>query len=563
MRNKEAASWDLGKRTWGGREIGFGTVLVLAGVQEEVQGSGEFWREKRFRGTVWVVRVWSYGKFSPPGRRDNVIDEDVDEQHVQDLALNVDNVFQADDCDAFDSNVDEAPMTQNMFMANLSSADHVYDEAGLSYDLDILSESKHKFHPRPDSPLHFPNEEPILGYLKFSAKGTKREVFRMPIPGNLITTDIQGEPDYKEYLEKVANHQRYLAGKKRSDPDSPVPKPVKATKKSKPSAPKADLRPPITKPASSQQPEPKPTSAKSQGKKRKLVTKTSDKPSLARRSKPGLVTKRHKPTSSLRSIDEFVDEGVPKKEPRFDDEEADVQRALEEKKGKEKVTDEQVAFDLLTLQTLKKKSHVDQFIFQRHTSTPIESFGHDESSSLYAELRLTDKEPASLIGTLSSLRHLAKDLSFGDLFFNDKPSEADNEKTTTETEAKSIVYVTIQQDTCSITPMKTPIIDLTSRHDSPNVHRPLQARATETTTTTTITHPPPPQPQQSTTNSMLIKHISELEQIMANLIQDNNHLEERLDSQGARLYTLENLDIPQQVRKAVDEIVTDAVDWAI
>ncbi|GKC27491.1 retrovirus-related pol polyprotein from transposon TNT 1-94, partial [Tanacetum coccineum] len=37
------------------------------------------------------------------GGQDNAIDEDVDEQPVQDLALNVDNVFQADDCDAFDS----------------------------------------------------------------------------------------------------------------------------------------------------------------------------------------------------------------------------------------------------------------------------------------------------------------------------------------------------------------------------------------------------------------------------------------------------------------------------
>ncbi|GJR37668.1 retrovirus-related pol polyprotein from transposon TNT 1-94 [Tanacetum coccineum] len=43
------------------------------------------------------------------GGQDNAIDEDVDEQPVQDLALNVDNVFQqADDCDAFDSDVDEA-----------------------------------------------------------------------------------------------------------------------------------------------------------------------------------------------------------------------------------------------------------------------------------------------------------------------------------------------------------------------------------------------------------------------------------------------------------------------
>ncbi|GKB24583.1 retrovirus-related pol polyprotein from transposon TNT 1-94, partial [Tanacetum coccineum] len=46
------------------------------------------------------------------GGQDNAIDEDVDEQPVQDLALNVDNVFQADD----------------------------YDEVGPSYDSDILSE---------------------------------------------------------------------------------------------------------------------------------------------------------------------------------------------------------------------------------------------------------------------------------------------------------------------------------------------------------------------------------------------------------------------------------------
>ncbi|GKC86245.1 hypothetical protein Tco_1141962, partial [Tanacetum coccineum] len=74
------------------------------------------------------------------GGQDNVVDEDVDEQPVQDLALNVDNVFQDDDCDAFDSDVDEAPTAQTMFIANLSSADPVYDEASPSYDSDILSE---------------------------------------------------------------------------------------------------------------------------------------------------------------------------------------------------------------------------------------------------------------------------------------------------------------------------------------------------------------------------------------------------------------------------------------
>nr|GEW30296.1 retrovirus-related Pol polyprotein from transposon TNT 1-94 [Tanacetum cinerariifolium] len=76
------------------------------------------------------------------GGQDNVVDEDVDEPSGQDLALNVDNVFQTDDCDAFDSDVDEAPTAQTMFMANISSADLIYDKASLSYDLDILSENK-------------------------------------------------------------------------------------------------------------------------------------------------------------------------------------------------------------------------------------------------------------------------------------------------------------------------------------------------------------------------------------------------------------------------------------
>ncbi|GJS58159.1 retrovirus-related pol polyprotein from transposon TNT 1-94 [Tanacetum coccineum] len=74
------------------------------------------------------------------GGQDNAADEDVDEPPVQDLALNMDNVFQADDCDAFDSDVDEAPTAQTMFTANLSSAYPVYDEAGPSYDSDVISE---------------------------------------------------------------------------------------------------------------------------------------------------------------------------------------------------------------------------------------------------------------------------------------------------------------------------------------------------------------------------------------------------------------------------------------
>ncbi|GKB34596.1 retrovirus-related pol polyprotein from transposon TNT 1-94, partial [Tanacetum coccineum] len=61
-------------------------------------------------------------------------DEDVDNSPENDLALNVDHVFEADECDAFDSDVDEGPTTQTMFMTNLTSEDRIYDEAGPSYD---------------------------------------------------------------------------------------------------------------------------------------------------------------------------------------------------------------------------------------------------------------------------------------------------------------------------------------------------------------------------------------------------------------------------------------------
>ncbi|GKE13495.1 hypothetical protein Tco_1417046 [Tanacetum coccineum] len=131
-----------------------------------------------------------------------------------------------------------------------------------------------------------------------------------------------------------------------------------------------------------------------------------------------------------------------------------------------------------------------------------------------------------------------------------------------------MVTVPIHQDTSLVPLMTTPVIDLTVSQPVPTaVQTPLPtltATATTTTTTTTTTLPPiPPQPQQSSPDSILIQRISELEQHMADMVEANQALEERLDKQGSRLYKLENLNIPHQVSKAVDEIVTDAVDWAI
>ncbi|GKA94576.1 retrovirus-related pol polyprotein from transposon TNT 1-94 [Tanacetum coccineum] len=190
-----------------------------------------------------------------------------------------------------------------------------------------------------------------------------------------------------------------------------------------------------------------------------------------------------------------------------------------------------------------------------------------ENLKLTVEEQVILEEPASSTGTLSSLQHLAKDFSFGDQFFNDKPSDVENEKTTAKTEAESMVSVTIHQDTSAIPPMTSPVIDLISRPDSPNVHRPLPAIATATATITMsiTTLPLPPQPQQSTTDSILIKSISELEQHMADLIQGNLALEKGWTNMGPDSINWEILNIPHPGEaKAVElEIVTNAVDWAI
>nr|GEW15336.1 integrase, catalytic region, zinc finger, CCHC-type, peptidase aspartic, catalytic [Tanacetum cinerariifolium] len=112
-----------------------------------------------------------------------------------------------------------------------------------------------------------------------------------------------------------------------------------------------------------------------------------------------------------------------------------------------------------------------------------------ESLKLTVEEQVLLGEPASSSGTLSSLQHLSRDISFGDQFFSDKPSDI-NKNAKTKVESM------------------------------------LKATTTDTTTTTT-TLPPPQAQQQSTAEAMMVKRIGELEHIMANMIQVNKDMEER------------------------------------
>nr|GEW03109.1 hypothetical protein [Tanacetum cinerariifolium] len=90
-----------------------------------------------------------------------------------------------------------------------------------------------------------------------------------------------------------------------------------------------------------------------------------------------------------------------------------------------------------------------------------------ENLKLAVEELVLLEEPASSSGTLSSLQHLSKDFTFGDQYFSDKPLDADK---SAKTEVESMVNVPIQQALSSISLMTSPIIDLTSRPESPKEH---------------------------------------------------------------------------------------------
>ncbi|GJR60700.1 retrovirus-related pol polyprotein from transposon TNT 1-94 [Tanacetum coccineum] len=90
----------------------------------------------------------------------------------------------------------------------------------------------------------------------------------------------------------------------------------------------------------------------------------------------GLVGKRHKAKSPLMLIDEPSDEGVPVEEPAHDDEEADLQRALE----------------LILKEQREKRNSWDQDQLLWLPPMPTESSAHAESPSMDAELNLTDNK---------------------------------------------------------------------------------------------------------------------------------------------------------------------------
>nr|GEU59447.1 hypothetical protein [Tanacetum cinerariifolium] len=355
----------------------------------------------------------------------------------------------------------------------------------------------------------------LISSVRFVGKDG-REKSGMLIPDALLTDAIKRSPYYSEYLEHVAEYQRYLdeehnkAEEEEAVTESPNATKVSKTKAAKKTKPKAPKAPKVTspadnktpKPTSSQPPKPTPApiepSKKDQGNKHKLVKEASDTPSHAKRSKAGKVTKKRMPKSPLHLVDEFFDE------------------------GKREIVDEQAAHDLLTLQTLKKKRPANQFVYQRRTLMTTEPSGHAESPSLDEEVpeinagdqdkgqarpnpgeqdedqagsnlgdaaesqpqsshvfharpnlkhmdleatdALTQQNPKQMDEefTITAYRNVQENLKLliKDQFLVEKPQEKEPKKTNIESEVQSMVTIPIHQDTSSVPPMTTLVIDI-------------------------------------------------------------------------------------------------------
>nr|GEW96885.1 hypothetical protein [Tanacetum cinerariifolium] len=334
---------------------------------------------------------------------------------------------------------------------------------------------------------------------------------------------------------------------------------------------KGDILAKATKLASDPKPKPAPTQPPKAvpEKKQKLVRETLVELSPAKRSKGGRVRKICKPMRPLKLVDEPSAEDVPVEELAHNEEEANLQQALELILKKQAERTQGPARPM----SPKNKSHMDQFIFQRRTLMLAEASRPAESPSLDAELALTDSEtesddevpkintgdqdegqdgpnsgiqdegqagpnpgvqdegqagsnPGDAAGSQpqsSHVVHAGPNLKPMDLEVTNA-SHLQNLSNWMR-KVQSMVSVLIHQDTSSVPPMTTPVIDLTtSQSCSPLL---TSSAITSTVITTTNIPPPPPQLQQSIAYPTLIKRIVELEQHMTNLLQYNLALEER------------------------------------
>ncbi|GJS18496.1 hypothetical protein Tco_0412968 [Tanacetum coccineum] len=132
------------------------------------------------------------------------VDDDVDDSQENDLALNVDHIFEADECDAFDFDVDEGVHTsQTMVQANLTS-----EESNLTMKPTASCPQNDSNVPQFDQMIEendwpvkrLVSKQNIRFILDSDMEGKNKESYKFPIAvqqsfNSLWSQDVRGDPD--------------------------------------------------------------------------------------------------------------------------------------------------------------------------------------------------------------------------------------------------------------------------------------------------------------------------------------------------------------------------------
>ncbi|GJZ77985.1 hypothetical protein Tco_0642657 [Tanacetum coccineum] len=391
----------------------------------------------------------------------------------------------------------------------------------------------HNIHQRFASLFHLAEEDHRHGNLKFVPKGEEDEVFGMQIPKELITNNIRNTPYYNAYLEMVAKHDQKITaekGGKKKPATAKQPKPVSSKQ---------------SKPATAKQPKPNPVKEKS--------TKPTPLQKASKAPEPQVEDEEFDLQRGIQmSLESLQAQGqAPVGGITFHELASGITQKLliVEGKGKWIATDEQAAQSLLELQTPKKtKTGASTNKTSSEGDTEILNIGEEQGEDVADKVNLEEKtaeidegqagldpdpepmhddfvatvypqvheslkhpdeehaqveNPLSLTGTLSSMKNLDA-YTFGDQFFNDKPTEEEPDKANMETEDESMVTVLIHQASSYVPLLSTPVINLT-----------------------------PPKPDK-TSQALL-----------------------------SRIFTLELRDLPHKINQTVNEVVKEAVHVAL
>ncbi|GJY47584.1 hypothetical protein Tco_0436647 [Tanacetum coccineum] len=438
--------------------------------------------------------------------------------------------------------------------------------------------SNNNIHRRPDSAVHHTGDDFLLGNLKFVPKGETVEVFGMAIPDPLITEAIQQSSYYPKYLEMVAKNTKKTpqesASKQPATKRAPPKKPTTTTpvKPSKPAP--APTKKPLKQPqGEGDDPDlelDKKVSLDEHQEKREgggidadleKVIKLSLDPSFFPQGQPpvgGLVI-RDQVSETIPKLPEVVGKGKakttgPSSQPEDDTSEKVVQESssttdsertesgtdasapkVEKEQGE--VTSSTVTSGVVIPTGLDSgKEHVS--LAGPNPEHMDEDFYATAYPKVHENLKLrpdehvTEENPESHSGSMSSMKNLEDTDTYGDLFLNDKPTEDDQEKTNVADETK----------TDTSTPLVTaPIVEISSPKPSSQVTT-LPINTEATTITTTL--------PEITPFIALQMRVAKLELDMAEV--------KKTDHSAAVLASIES-----QVPTVVDNYLGDKVDNAL